>query len=72
MNDTPATKQPDQRIRALVWMILCMLAYLAVITATYFLFFQRGDWRSGVGVFGGLCVITYLLAIVALFKPHRQ
>ena len=74
MNDAASStsKLPTCSTLAAVWVLVGMLVYLGVVLIAYFFFFARGDWRNGVAIFGGLNVISYLLTLVALFRPFSR
>ena len=71
MND--AIRQPDRRLRPLIYILLCSLGYLAVVTTDYLLLkHQVIDWRSALAVLFSLSVITVMLTLVGLFRPFQR
>lgn len=66
-------RQVDRRLRSMVYILLCMLGYLAVVSADYFCMkSQVYDWRTGLAVLFSLSVLTFLLTLVALFRPFQR
>ncbi len=57
----------------MVYIVLCSLGYLAVVLGDNYCV-AKGvyDWRTGLAVLFSLSAVTFLLALLALFRAFQK